>query len=215
MIFKVSPKIKNKIPNSEKKLIKQTIKKLQNNEFHLITYKEAKLSINFLDNSQLVMSEYSMNLETDEINETKTSASIKYQEIKESIHENLDTMITEIQDLLEFSKKLDDNFILSYVDGHTDEVDNNFFERLIRIDEELEKEVKLLMKANSFFGRVGDEIKENPDALAELIKFENNLKKNEINSALENNKIKKIFDSLKDVITLKPINFAFSLHLLQ
>ena len=57
------------------------------------------------------------------------------------------------------------------------------------------------MKANSFFGRVGDEIKENPDALAELIKFENNLK-NEINSALENNKIKKIFDSLKDVITL-------------
>ena len=59
-----------------------------------------------------------MNLETDEINETKTSASIKYPN-KESIHENLDTMITEIQDLLEFSKKLDDNFILSYVDGHT------------------------------------------------------------------------------------------------
>ena len=196
----------------EKRLLKQTIIKLSNNEYSQISYQEAKISVAIhddnqfdMDNIEPEMSEYRMNskvLEGPRVSNLELSRNI--------LQKNLNLMISEIEDLLEFSKKLDDNFIVSYVDGHTDENENALFKRLIKIDEELEKEVDLLKKANSFFGRVGGEIEDNPKALEELIKFENDLKKNDLSLAKSNNQYQKFFDKIRDFITVKPSNFAFA-----
>ena len=58
--------------------------------------------------------------------------------------------------LLKFAEKIDDELIISYVDGYLNKEDNLKFKKIIELDKSLEKEIQSLSLKNSFFncGRI-------------------------------------------------------------
>ncbi len=224
----------NNTPKEIINLIETTINKLSNNEYNKISYKEAKVSINFLDDHKLSFEDNNSSKINYSLDDNDDILGIpaflrKPSRDDEIIYEDTDNdeeildvdielntlnkMIDEINALLEFSKEVDENLIVSFVDGHTSEIQNHFIKRLMEVDEELKEEINLLKKGNIFFGRVSPKIKENPEALAELIEYENKLKKTSVNPVKQKNNINInfLFFRLKNFFSnLKLQDFSFS-----
>ena len=124
---------------------------------------------------------------------------------------DLDKLINNLQSLEVFSKSIDDLKIVSYVDGHLDEVENKLFEKIIEIDIKLKKDIELMKTANSFFGEFEDDIEYlDPSILENWIQLEETAKKNALSLAKPKFKTKNIITKIRDFITFKPMDFGLA-----
>ena len=127
----------------------------------------------------------------------------------------LKKLIKELRELESFSSTIDDLKIVNYVDGHLDEEDNKQFERLIKVDDHLKKEIELMKTTNSFFGEFDDELEDEIEDMDESVlqnwlEIEEKAKKKLKPSAENKVKPLDILSKLKEIITFKPIEVSFA-----
>ncbi len=90
----------------------------------------------------------------------------RIEEIKEEIKDinnelkSLKNNKNDIKNLENFSKKLTNLTILDYIDGNLNQADNNSVKQLSAINQEMKEDLDSMMLANSFYGRVNNEVKE-------------------------------------------------------
>ena len=127
----------------------------------------------------------------------------------------LKKLIKELRELESFSSTIDDLKIVNYVDGHLDEEDNKQFERLIKVDDHLKKEIELMKTTNSFFGEFDDELEDEIEDMDESVlqnwlEIEEKAKKKLKYSAENKVKPLDILSKLKEIITFKQIEVSFA-----
>ena len=112
----------------------------------------------------------------------------RIEEIKEEIKDinnelkSLKNKKNDVKNLDNFSKKLTNLTILDYIDGNLNQADNNSVKKLSALNQEMKEDLDSMMLANSFYGRVNNEVEElDPEILQRWKSYEKKKQKSDPN----------------------------------
>ena len=107
----------------------------------------------------------------------------KIEELKEKIKdinkelEGIKKQKSGIKDLENFSKKLTNLTLIDHIDGNLSQTESNFVNKLSELNNEMKDDLDSMMLANSFYGRVNNEVTQlDPSILSKWKSHEKNTK---------------------------------------
>ena len=202
--FETNIKNQNSIISNSEKRLKNTKSSLLNEKKNIEQQiEELNTQINKLKKQKLELD--ATNAQNKKLIEQMMSYSNRIEEIKKEIEEiNQKLKVTknkksEIKDLQKFSKKFTNLTLIDHIDGNLNQTESNLVNKLSELNNEMKEDLKSMMLANSFYGRVGSEVTQLDPAI--LSKWKSHEKKISKISLTKN-----IYDWLSSISPLKLIS---------
>lgn len=166
-MYDFKPNIKD-----ENKLIVSSEMSLKHDKL-LLSNEKKEVEVQIGDINSEIKELKKQNLKPDQIDsknqkliERMMGLSNRIEEIKEEIKninnelKSLKNKKVDVKNLETFSKKLTNLIILDYIDGNLNQADNNSVKKLAALNREMKEDLDSMMLANSFYGRVNNEVEE-------------------------------------------------------